>query len=293
MYSSIAANKRNTVIIMAVFIGIVAALGWAISVAYGYGSSLLPWIIGGALIYTIIQYFLAGRLAMTMSGAHEIQKRDNPRLWRIVENLAITEGLPMPRVFIIDDPAPNAMATGRNPKVAMVAATSGILDLMNDRELTAVMAHELGHVKNYDIRVSMIAFGLASVIGIISDIGVRMLWFGGDNRREGQSPVTLIIGLVVIILAPIVAMMIQMAISRQREYLADATSAMATRDPEAMVSALEKLGTASRPMQRQSTSTAHLFFSNPLKPGTIARLFSTHPPLEKRIERIRSNEGRM
>ena len=280
---------------MAVFVGIIAAIGWAISVMYGYGTSTLPWIIGGALVYTLIQYFAASRLAMSMSGAREIQKADNPRLWRIVENLAITEGMPMPRVFIIDDPAPNACATGRNPEHALVAATTGILDIMNDREMTAVMAHEMGHVKNYDIRVSMIAFGLASVIGVMSDIALRMMWFGGD-RRDNESngnPVMLVLGIVVIILAPIVAAMIQMAISRQREYLADATSAMTTRDPEAMVAALQKLEQYSQPMQRQSASTSHLFISNPLKSGTISNLFSTHPPLEKRIARLESNEAKM
>ena len=293
MYSAVSANKRNTVIIMAVFVGVVAAIGWAISAVYGYGTSTLPWIIGAALVYAVIQYFIASRMAMSMSGAREIQKSDNPRLWRIVENLAITEGLPMPRVFIIDDPAPNAMATGRNPQHAMVAATTGILDIMDDREMTAVMAHEMGHVKNYDIRVSMIAFGLASVIGIMSDVALRMMWFG-DNRRESNNmnPIMLVIGIVVIILAPIVAAMIQLAISRQREYLADATSAMTTRDPEGMIGALKKLETAGRPMQRQNSSTSHLFFNNPLKSGGLANLFSTHPPLEKRIERLKQNEAK-
>ncbi len=277
---------------MAVFVGIVAAIGWAILAIYGQGTSTLPWIISGALVYTVIQYFVASRLAMGMSGGREIQKSDNPRLWRIVENLSITEGLPMPRVFIIDDPAPNAMATGRNPRNAMVAATTGILDIMDDRELAAVMAHEMGHVKNYDIRVSMIAFGLASVIGIMSDIALRMLWFGGNNDRDNNNsnPITIVIGIVVIILAPIVAAMIQLAISRQREYLADATSAMTTRDTEGMVRALKKLEQYGKPMQKQNSSTAHLFLNNPLKSGGLANLFSTHPPLEKRIERLRQNE---
>lgn len=296
MYSAIAANKRNTVLIMAVFIGVVSAIGWAISTVYGYGTSTLPWIIGGALVYAVLQYFMASRLAMSMSGAREIQKQDNPRLWRIVENLAITEGMPMPRVFIIDDPAPNACATGRNPEHALVAATTGILDIMNDRELTAVTAHEMGHVKNYDIRVSMIAFGLASVIGIMSDIALRMMWFGGDGDRRdnnNQNPIMLIIGIAVIILAPLTAMMIQLAISRQREYLADATSAMTTRDPEAMISALRKLESSTRPMVRQSPSTSHLFITNPLKSSAISSLFSTHPPLEKRIERLKNNEAKI
>lgn len=271
---------------MAVFVGIVAAVGWAISSLYGQ-PALTPWIIGGAAVYALIQYFMASKLAVAMTGAKEIQKSDNPRLWRIVENLSITEGMPMPKVYVMDDPAPNAFATGRDPKHAIVAATTGIMDVMDDRELNAVMAHELGHVKNYDIRVSMIAFGLASAIGILSDIAFRMMLFGGDNRQS--NPMAIILGIVILVLAPVTAALIQSAISRQREYLADATGAMTTRDPEALASALEQLQKYGRPMQRQSSSTAHLFISNPLKSGFVANLFSTHPPLEKRIERLRGN----
>lgn len=284
MYKSIAANKRNTVLIMALFVGLVAAIGWAISAMYG-NTWLTPWIVVGAAVYALIQYFIADKLAVAMTGAQQIEKRDNPRLWRIVENLAITTGMPMPKVYIIDDPAPNAFATGRNPEHAIVGATSGLLEIMEDRELNAVMAHEMGHVRNYDIRVSMIAFGLASVIGILSDIAIRVLWFGGDNRPN--NPIFFIIGIAVIILAPILAALIQSAVSRQREYLADATGALTTRDPEALASALGKLGSYSSPLKRQSTATAHLFFSNPLSPGSIMKLFSTHPPLEKRIDRLR------
>ncbi len=286
MYSAIAANKRNTVIIMAVFVGVISAVGWGVSTLYG-NAYLTPWIIAGAVLYAMIQYFAAGKLAVAMTGAQEIQKSDNPRLWRIVENLAITTGMPMPKVYSINDPAPNAFATGRNPENAIVAATTGIMDIMDDRELTAVMAHEMGHVQNYDIRVSMIAFGLASAIGILSDIGIRMLWFG-DNRDRQGGPVMLIVGVVVIILAPIVAALIQAAISRQREYLADATGSLTTRDPDSLADALAKLQQYGRPLQRQSSSTAHLFISNPLKPGFVANLFSTHPPLEERIKRLRN-----
>ncbi len=285
MYKAIANNKRNTLLIMALFIGLVAAIGWVISSLYG-NTWMTPWIVGGAAVYTLIQYYMADKLAVAMTGARQIEKRDNPRLWRIVENLAITTGMPMPKVYIVDDPAPNAFATGRDPDHALVAATTGIMEIMDDRELNAVMAHEMGHVQNYDIRVSMIAFGLASVIGILSDIALRVLWLGGDNRPN--NPIVLIVGIAVIILAPVMAMLIQSAVSRQREYLADATGAMTTRDPDALASALEKLGHASRPMKRQSTATAHLFFSNPLSAGSIMKLFSTHPPLEKRVERLRS-----
>lgn len=290
MYGAIAANKRNTILIMAVFVGLISAVGYVVSLYFG-NTSMTYWVIGGAAIYALIQYFAASKLAIMATGAQEIQKKDNPRLYRIVENLSITNGMPMPKVYVMEDPAPNAFATGRNPQHAVVAATTGLMDIMNDRELEAVMAHEMGHVKNYDIRVSMIAFGLVSAIGILSDIAMRMLFFS-DNRDRNASPVILIVGIILVILAPIMAALIQMAVSRQREYLADATGAMTTRDPEGLASALEKLKEAGRPMRRQSTSTAHLFFSNPLKPGALATLFSTHPPLDERIKRLQKNAGK-
>ncbi|HRQ98223.1 MAG TPA: M48 family metalloprotease, partial [Candidatus Saccharibacteria bacterium] len=177
------------------------------------------------------------------------------------------------------------------PKHAIVAATTGLIEIMDDNELEAVMAHEMGHVQNYDIRVSMIAFGLVSAIGILSDIVIRMMFFG-DSRNNNSNPIMLVVGIIVIILAPIIAVIVQMAISRQREYLADASGAMTTRNPEALASALGKLGTYSRPMKHQSTATAHLFFSNPMKPSFFSKLFSTHPPLEERIARLRSNANK-
>lgn len=291
MYNAIAANKRNTVLIMAVFIGLITGIGYLASLYLGDFSVTL-WVLAGAAIYAFIQYFLASKLAVAMTGAKEIQKSDNPRLYRVVENLSITLGMPMPKVYIINDPAPNAFATGRNPKNAVVAATTGLLDIMDDRELNAVMAHEMGHVQNYDIRVSMIAFGLVSAIGILSDIILRILFVGGDRREGGVHPVVLIIGLVVVILAPIIAAIVQMAISRQREYLADASGALTTRDSEGMASALEKLQSFGRPMQKQHSATAQLFISNPLQPGFFAKLFSSHPPLPDRIKRLRENAAK-
>ncbi|UTX51592.1 M48 family metalloprotease [Candidatus Saccharibacteria bacterium TM7i] len=288
MYGAIAKNKRNTVIIMAVFVGIITAIGWTISYFYGE-TSITWWVLAGALLYALIQYFAAGKLAVAMTGAKEIEKRDNPRLYRTVENLSITLGMPMPKVYIINDAAPNAFATGRNPQHAIVAATTGLLDSMDDRELNAVMAHEMGHVQNYDIRVSMIAFGLVSAIGLLSDIVLRMLFFGGDRRENGVHPFVYIIGIIILILAPIVAAIVQMAVSRQREYLADATGAMTIRDSEGMARALEKLQQYGRPMQKQSSATAQLFISNPLKSNFIGKLFSSHPPLEDRINRLRNN----
>jgi len=286
MYSAIAANKRNTIFIMVAFVGIISAIGYLVSLYFG-DTSITLWVVIGSLIYALIQYFVATKLAISMTGAREIEKRDNPRLWRIVENLAISTGMPMPKVYIIDDPAPNAFATGRDPRHALVCATTGILEIMDDRELNAVMAHEMGHVQNYDIRVSMIALGLVSAIGVLSDLVLRMFFFGDDRR--GNNPIVMIVGIIIVILAPIMALIIQMAVSRQREYLADATSAMTTRDGEALASALEKLEQYGRPMQKQNTATAHLYISNPLKPGAFASLFSTHPPIKDRIARLRGN----
>jgi len=287
MYKAIAANKRNTLLIMAVFVGLISAIGWVVSVYYG-NQSVLYWVIGGAAVYAIIQYFLASKLAVAMTGAVQIEKRDNPRLFRIVENLAITLGIPTPKVYLIQDAAPNAFATGRDPKHAIVAATTGLLEIMDDRELEAVMAHEMGHVQNYDIRVSMIAFGLVSAIGILADVVMRMFFFG-DRRESNISPVVLVFGVIIIILAPIVATIVQLAISRQREYLADATGAMTTRDSDGLIGALKKLETYGRPMKKQNTSAAHMFLNNPLKPGIFSRLFSTHPPLAERIKRLQAN----
>lgn len=288
MYRAIAANKRNTVLIMAVFVALISAIGYVVSLYFG-DTSITFWVIGGAALYALIQYFAASSLAIAMTGAQEIEKKDNPRFYNIVENLAITLGIPTPKVYVIQDPAPNAFATGRDPKHAVVAATTGILEVMDDRELEAVMAHEMGHVQNYDIRVSMIAFGLVSAIGILSDVVIRMFFFGDNRRDNNLNPIILIFGLVVVILAPIIAAIIQLAISRQREYLADATSVVTIHDSDAMVAALRKLETYGRPMKKQNTSAAHMFLNDPLKPGIFSRLFSTHPPLADRIKRLQTN----
>lgn len=292
MYSAIAANKRNTYLIIGLFIAIIAALGWIFSVVYGSTGIFWGAFIGGG-VYALIQYFLAARLALAVNGAKEITKQDNPRLYNTVENIAITTGMPMPKVYIMDDPAPNAFATGRDPEHAYVAATSGLLEIMDKSELEGVIAHEMGHVKNYDIRVMMMVFALVSAIGLIADMFMRMLWFGGDRDNRSPNPVFIVIGVVAAILAPIIAMLVQLAVSRQREYLADATGAITTRNPEGLASALEKLKGYSTTMKRQNSSTAHLFFANPLKKGMLANMFSTHPPLEDRIARLRGIEGKM
>ncbi len=286
MYSAIAANKRNTVLIILLFILIIGGLGALAAWVYNDISIVVITLVV-AIGYAVIQYFAASSQALSLSGAREIQKADNPRLYRIVENLSITTGTPMPKVYIVDDPAPNAFATGRDPQHAVVAATTGILELLDDRELEGVMAHELGHVRNYDIRVSMIVFGLVVAVGFISDIFLRFAFFGGrNNNNGGGNPVVLILGLVAMIVAPLVAAVVQSAISRQREYLADATGALTTRDPEGLADALQKLGEYSRPMQRQNSTMAHMWISDPIKPGIMDRLFSTHPPIADRVKRL-------
>ncbi len=287
MYSNIAANKRKTVIVMVIFLAFVTGLIWIFDKVYGGGSTGVFYggVIGAAL-YVLFTYYNGSKMALAVNGAKEIQKKDDPRLWRIVENLSITTGIPMPKVYIMDDPAPNAFATGRDPKHSAVCATSGILQVLDDNELEGVMAHEMGHVKNYDIRVSMVAFALTAVISLLADIMLRMTWFRDDDRETNQ--LTLIVGIVAAILAPLVATMIQLAISRQREYLADATGALTTRYPEALASALGKISQTKTVARHQNSSTAHLFFVNPLKGNSLASLFSTHPPIEERIARLRS-----
>lgn len=291
MYSAIAQNKRNTVVIMFVFVTIIALIGWAFS-AYFKSTGIFWWSLVGVAVYTLVQYFVADKLALAMNGAKEITKHDNPRLWRTVENLAIANGMPMPKLYVVEDPAPNAFATGRDPEHAHVAATTGLLEIMTDTELQGVMAHELSHVKNYDIRVSMIAFGLVSVIGLLADLFVRMMWFGGDGEDRPSSPALIFAGVAAAVLAPIVAMLIQAAISRQREYLADASGAQLTHYPDGLAHALAKLGNVSTATARQNTSTAHLYFANPLKGKNIMELFSTHPALEDRIARLRDMGGK-
>lgn len=291
MYNAVSQNKRNTILIMSVFVIIIGIIGLFIGAATdSYSLALIIFIC--AILYAWLQYFIAGKLAMMMTGAQEISKNDAPELWRVVENLSIASGMSMPKVYIIDDPAPNAFATGRDPNHAIVGATTGLLDIMDKRELEAVMAHEMSHVRNYDIRVSMIAFGLVSAIGLFADLALRMMFYSDDRDRD-VNPIIYALGLIVVILAPLLAMITQLAVSRQREYLADASGVLLTRDTEGLASALEKLRQYGRPMQKQSSSTANLFMNNPLKPGFFSKLFSTHPPLEDRIARLRNNATKM
>lgn len=228
-------------------------------------------------------------MAMTLNGGVQVTDTKH-RLYKIVENLAITNGMPMPQVYLIEDPAYNAFATGRDPQHAMVAATTGIVAALTDAELEGVMAHELGHVKNYDIRLMMIVFALVAVVALISDIFLRSLWFGDRDKGGG---VMMLVGIVMIVLAPIAAQMIKLSISRKREYLADATGVLTTRYPEGLASALEKIQANGSALKRQNTATAHLFFANPLKKGAVSSMFSTHPPIDDRIAKLREMETKL
>lgn len=294
MYSAIAANKRNTVFIIIFFVLLIGGLATYAGYVTGYGSSAFM-IIGFVALYALIQYYAAGAFAVAASGAVQITKADNPRLWRIVENISISEGMPMPKVYLIKDEAPNAFASGRDPKHAVVAATTGLLAIMDDNELQGVMAHEMAHVKNYDIRVSTIVFGLVSAVGILADFFLRMAFYSGHSRNKdsGQLGIFLIvIGIVAWIIAALIGPIVSAAVSRQREYLADASGAEITRFPEGLQSALGKLRDYGRPMRRASSSMAHMYISDPIKPSVAERLFSTHPPLDKRIERLGAIGGK-
>lgn len=284
------------------FASFVVALGWLFASVYDS-----PMIFVIALLIAIFQpligYFSGDSIVLASTGAVEIQKKDNPVLWNTVENLAITAGLPMPRVFIIDDSAPNAFATGRDPKHASVAVTTGLLQRLEKVELEGVIAHELSHVGNYDIRLMTIVAILVGVIAVLSDLFIRMRFLGfgrnrDDNNGGGQAQaVLMILALVAAILAPIVSVLIQLAISRRREFMADNDGALLTRYPEGLASALIKISGYKEPMEKSSTATAHLFISNPLGGGEkreeqsfFAKIFSTHPPVEERVRLLRGTK---
>ncbi len=289
MYSQIAANKRRTIYIMVIFLILIGVIIWLFVKYFNGGTGIFYGALIGSAIYAVFSYFAGSRMSLAVNGAKQIDRKDNPRLFRIVENLAITDGLPTPKVYIINDPAPNAFATGRNPEKSSVCVTSGLLDIMDDQELQAVLSHELSHIKNYDMRVNMISFALTAVISLLADIMINIAFFGGNDREENNQTFV-ILGIVAAILAPIIASLIQLAISREREYLADASGAFTTRYPEGLISALQKIERTGSALKKQNTATAHFFFANPLKGHGITNLFSTHPPTAQRIARLQKME---
>jgi heat shock protein HtpX len=291
LYTHQSANVRKTWFLMAAFLGIVIAIGWG--VAWFYDSPILLYVaVAFAFLMNFFAYWNSDKLVVRMTGAQPADEREYRELHRIVENLAITAGLPKPKLYIVNDPAPNAFATGRDPDHAVVAVTTGLLAITDRSELEGVLAHELSHVGNRDMLVSTVAVVLVGFIAIIADIFLRMAMFGGDRDRNVH-PFVLIFGIVLAILAPIAASLMQLAISRKREYLADASGALLTRYPEGLASALEKISAYSRPMERANHATAHLFIANPFGPDgggvrqSINRLFMTHPPVEERIAILR------
>lgn len=294
MYSAIARNKRNTWLILAGFVVVLGLIGLAAGWLAGNNWWITAFVLLGSAGYATVQYFVADREALALSGAQPVTKEEAPRYHRLVENLCISTGTPMPALYVVEDPAPNAFATGRTPDRAAITVTTGLFELMTDRELEGVLGHELGHIRNYDIRVSLVVFGLVVAVGLVADILLRIAFFGG-GRRGGNNQsqlVFLIFGVVAAIVAPLLAALVQAAISRQREYLADATSALTTRDPDALASALAKLGEYGRPLAKANTAMAHLWISDPLRPGAVQRMFATHPPIPDRIARLEEMGGR-
>ena len=299
MYELIASNKRRSILLIAGFVGVLTLVGLAFGLVVGYGwqGTVIALVFSGALAFA--SYWKADAVALAVSRAHPADPAQYRRLYNLVEGLTIASGLPMPRIYIVDDPAPNAFATGRNPRHAAIAVTTGLLEKMNRVELEGVLAHELSHVKNYDILVSTIAVTLVGAVALLSDIAFRtMYWNGGRVSREGDrennnNPLALF-GLLFVMLAPVIAWAMQAAISRRRESLADASAVQMTRYPPGLVSALEKLLADTTVTHSASKATAHLWIEQPMSGvgdrgrfGSFNRLFDTHPPLEERIAALR------
>ena len=295
LFDQIASNKRRTWLLLIAFFGLLALLGAAIGYLWlrsAVGGVLLALIIGA--IYAGVMIFQSTEVVMAMNGAREVSEQEAPELYHIVQDMAMVAQIPMPRVYIVEDSSPNAFATGSKPENAAVAATTGILQIMNREELEGVIGHEVSHIRNYDIRISTIAVALASAITLLSSLAGRMMWFG-DGRRSsndrdndsGLGIILLIVSLIAIVLAPLAATLVQLAISRQREFLADASSVELTRNPQGMINALLKLD-HSEPMEHHvDDASAALYISDPKKEGSLKKLFYTHPPISERVERLR------
>ncbi len=289
MYQQIESNKRKSFLLIAVFVLIIAALGWVWSSYTEGGYFVLILAVVFALIMSLTSFYAGDKLALSTAGAKQIKKQDNPYVWRLVENLSITAGIPMPKIYIIDDPAMNAFATGRDPEHASIALTTGIIGGLENEELEGVIAHELSHVKNYDIRLMMVVIVCIGIITLLADWLMRSFIFRGrgrsDNRNGGG--ILIIVGLILAILSPLFAKLIQLAVSRKREYLADASGSLLTRYPEGLANALEKIARQNQPLQHANKATAHLYIANPFKAESVSKLFSTHPPIEERIKVLR------
>ena len=287
-------NKRKTFFLL----GVMGALTWLVLISiFAYlgtsSAAIVPFAVGITLISVWGSYYGSDKLVLTMTGAKLIQESDNPKLFGLVQEITIASGLPMPKVAIVEDSAPNAFATGRNPEHALIAFTTGILDAMDRDQLQGVIAHEMAHVGNRDTLVSAVAATTAGVIALISDILMRMMWFGGGrrDRDSNANPIMLVVSLVVLILAPIAAMMLKSAISRKRESLADATAVAFTRNPAGLRSALEVLAADSTVVRQKSTAVAHIWIESPLDAKAVSKMFASHPPIQERISTLRAMES--
>lgn len=292
IYSQIDSNRFKTWLIMALFIAFITTLVYFYGKASGYGLSFagIALIISGLM--SLGSYYYSDKMILAMSKARQVKKENSPKLYRIVENLSIASGLPLPKVYMIEDTALNAFATGRDPKHAVVCATTGLVDRLSETELEGVIAHELSHIKNFDIRVMAIVAILVGLVALMADFFLRSIWYSNDRDRDSKAQgIFLIIGIVLAILSPIIATLIQLAVSRKREFLADASGVLLTRYPEGLASALEKLSKDKEPLEAANNATAHLYINNPFKnihKHWFSSLFNTHPPIEERIKVLRA-----
>ena len=296
LYKQIASNKRKTWVLLIVFFLLLAIVGYAVGYLFmnsGIWGVTVAMILG--FIYALTMIFQSTEIVMSMNGAREVDRNEEPVLYHVVEDIAMVAQIPMPRVYVIDDAGLNAFATGSNPQNAAVAATSGLLEIMNREELESVIGHEVSHIRNLDIRISTIAVALASAITLLSSMAGRMMWWGGASRSRrnsdrdsgGLEVIMLVISLLAIVLAPLAATLVQLAISRQREFLADASSVELTRNPQGMINALLKLENSQPMTHHVDDASSALYINDPQKPGFFKKLFYTHPPISERIERLK------
>ncbi len=293
-YTQIASNKTKTTVLIVVYVSFIAVIVWALQQIFGYGPEYVLLAIIVSVLMSLASYFWGDKVALSVSRAQPVTKETAPFIVHMLENIAITAGLPMPKVYVINDPAINAFATGRDPKHASVAVTTGAIESLENEELEGVLAHELSHVGNYDIRVMTVVVILGGIISILANGFLRSrFYFGGRDRDNdrGGNPALMLIGLVLIVIAPLLSTLIKLAVSRKREYLADASGALLTRYPEGLARALEKIGRQNQPLATANDATAHLFFSNPFSSKHFLNIFSTHPPLQERIKRLRAMGG--